>query len=98
MKSGAGNRASNVAAGPDPNNLADGDVSAMTFGAGGSDLGKDCRDIRGCGQAVGAIEPIEPTAVLIECPVSEDTTAAAWPRFDSSPAYELVIVDGWPLT
>jgi nitronate monooxygenase len=48
-----------VAAGLDPDNLPDGDVSKMNFGSGGNTAAKAWKDIWGCGQGIGAIKTRE---------------------------------------
>jgi nitronate monooxygenase len=55
-------RASIVAAGLDPDNLPDGSVSAMDFGAGAA---KAWRDIWGCGQGIGAVKEVVAAAALV---------------------------------
>jgi len=56
-------RASIVAAGLDPDNLPDGDVATMNFGAG--QAAKAWRDIWGAGQGIGAVDRIVPAAERI---------------------------------
>ncbi|HNE61006.1 MAG TPA: nitronate monooxygenase, partial [Ottowia sp.] len=51
-------------AGMDPDNLPQSDPSKMNFGGGGG--AKAWKDIWGCGQGIGAIRQVVPTAVLIE--------------------------------
>ncbi len=51
-----------VAAGMDPNNLPEGDVSTMNFGSGGNTKAKAWKDIWGSGQGIGAIDKRMPTA------------------------------------
>jgi nitronate monooxygenase len=53
-------------AGLDPDNLEESDPSKMSFGSGGSSKSKAWRDIWGCGQGIGAIKEVAPTAVLVE--------------------------------
>ena len=53
------------AAGMDPDNLPQGDVSTMNFGSGGNTDAKAWKDIWGCGQGVGAVNEIVPAAELI---------------------------------
>jgi len=53
-------------AGLDPDNLPESDPSAMSFGSGGSSKSKAWRDIWGCGQGIGAIKEVAPTAKLVE--------------------------------
>ncbi len=57
-------RGSIVAAGMDPETLGNGDPSQMSFGSGESS-GKVWKDIWGCGQGIGAIKEIVPTAQLV---------------------------------
>ncbi len=58
-------RASIVNAGLDPENLPVSDPSKMSFGSGGSSKSKAWRDIWGCGQGIGAIKDVVPTAELV---------------------------------
>jgi nitronate monooxygenase len=58
-------RPSVVAAGMDPDNLPDGDVSSMNFGSGGDTDAKAWKDIWGCGQGIGAVKAVLPTAELV---------------------------------
>jgi nitronate monooxygenase len=67
-------RPSIVAAGLDPDNLPNGDVSTMNF-AGEGAKAKAWKDIWGCGQGIGAIQDIRPTAGLVERLVTEYDTA-----------------------
>src|SRR5690348_5904087 len=53
-------RQSIEAAGLDPANLPEGDLSSMNFGSGGSSDAKAWRDIWGSGQGIGAIDRIQP--------------------------------------
>jgi nitronate monooxygenase len=57
-------KASIVAAGLDPNNLPEGDISTMDF-ATGTSKAKAWRDIWGSGQGIGAIEEVRPAAEYI---------------------------------
>lgn len=50
-------------AGMDPDNLPEADPSKMNFGAGGE--AKAWKDIWGCGQGIGAIQEVMPTAELV---------------------------------
>ncbi|MFV0476562.1 MAG: NAD(P)H-dependent flavin oxidoreductase [Parahaliea sp.] len=59
-------RPSIEAAGLDPKNLPESDPSAMNFGSGGNTGAKAWKDIWGCGQGIGAITEVTPTAVVIE--------------------------------
>ncbi|HET8869426.1 MAG TPA: nitronate monooxygenase family protein [Aquabacterium sp.] len=56
-------RGSIVNAGMDPDNLAHGDPTQMSFGS--KDSAKAWKDIWGCGQGIGAIKKIVPTAELV---------------------------------
>lgn len=56
------------AAGLDPNNLPEGDVTAMSFGASADkqqEQAKAWRDIWGCGQGIAAVKDVAPAAELI---------------------------------
>ncbi len=50
------------AAGMDPDNLPEGDISTMDFGSGGNTDAKAWKDIWGCGQGIGAIERVQSVA------------------------------------
>lgn len=52
------------AAGLDPDNLPEGDPSKMNFGSGGD--AKAWKDIWGCGQGIGAVDAIMPTADRVD--------------------------------
>ena len=52
-------------AGMDPDNLPESDPSAMNFGSGGNTDAKAWKDIWGCGQGIGAITEVVPTADLV---------------------------------
>jgi nitronate monooxygenase len=58
-------RASIVAAGLDPANLPEGDLSKMDF-AGGESAKKAWRDIWGSGQGIGAVDQVRPAAEYIQ--------------------------------
>lgn len=58
-------RPSIVAAGLDPDKLPDGDISSMNFGSGGDTSAKAWKDIWGCGQGIGAVKAVLPTADLV---------------------------------
>ncbi|MCJ2181699.1 nitronate monooxygenase family protein [Novosphingobium sp. 1949] len=58
-------RASIVAAGLDPDNLPEGERSAMDFGSGGNTAAKAWKDIWGSGQGIGAVDAIEPVATRV---------------------------------
>jgi len=55
-------RPSIVAAGMDPDNLPQGDVSTMNFGSGGNTEAKAWKDIWGSGQGIGAVDAIDSVA------------------------------------
>ena len=55
-----------IAAGLDPENLPDGDVSTMSFGSGGTSSAKAWKDIWGCGQRIGAIKAVLTTQDLVD--------------------------------
>jgi nitronate monooxygenase len=57
-------KASVVAAGLDPDNLPESDPTKMNFG-GGEGAKKAWKDIWGCGQGIGAVEAVVPTADLV---------------------------------
>jgi nitronate monooxygenase len=59
-------RASIVAAGMDPDALAEGDPSTMNFGSGGNTAAKAWRDIWGSGQGIGVIDAVEPVATRVD--------------------------------
>ncbi len=52
-----------IAAGMDPDNLAEGDVSTMNFGSAAG--AKAWKDIWGCGQGIGAVDAVLPAAELV---------------------------------
>ncbi|OGA84213.1 MAG: 2-nitropropane dioxygenase [Burkholderiales bacterium RIFCSPHIGHO2_01_FULL_63_240] len=58
-------RPSIVAAGLDPDQLGDGDPSQMSFGSKNAGEAKAWKDIWGCGQGIGAIKQVVPTAELV---------------------------------
>jgi nitronate monooxygenase len=58
-------RQSIVAAGLDPANLPEGDLSTMNFASGGSSDAKAWRDIWGSGQGIGAIDKVQPAGDYI---------------------------------
>jgi len=56
------------AAGLDPNNLPEGDISSMNFGAGEEkekEQAKAWRDIWGCGQGIAAVKDVTPVAEMV---------------------------------
>jgi len=59
-------RASIVAAGMDPDNLPEGDLSTMNFGGGNGSKAKAWKDIWGSGQGIGVVDRVEPAAVRID--------------------------------
>lgn len=62
------------AAGMDPDNLPDGDVSQMNFGKGRDDA-KAWRDIWGCGQGIAAVKEVLPVNTMVARLHSEYLTA-----------------------
>jgi nitronate monooxygenase len=52
-------------AGLDPNNLPEADPSKMNFGSGGNTEAKAWKDIWGCGQGIGAVKAVAPTADFV---------------------------------
>ncbi len=66
-----------VAAGLDPDNLAKSDAGAMNFGSSGGMDKKAWRDIWGCGQGIGPIDAVLPTADLVERMAGEYAAAKA---------------------
>jgi nitronate monooxygenase len=63
-------------AGLDPDNLPDSDPSKMDFG-GGEGAKKAWKDIWGCGQGIGAVKAVVPTAALVERLANEYALAQA---------------------
>ena len=55
-----------INAGMDPDNLPESDPSKMDFGSGGGSKAKAWRDIWGCGQGIGAVKSVGPTAELVD--------------------------------
>jgi nitronate monooxygenase len=55
-------RGSIVAAGMDPDNLPEGDLSTMNFGSGGNTKAKAWKDIWGSGQGIASVTKSEPVA------------------------------------
>ena len=70
-------RASLEQSGLDPDNLPESDPSAMNFGSGGNTDSKAWKDIWGCGQGVGAVKAVAPTADVIERMARDYETAKA---------------------
>lgn len=70
-------RPSIVAAGMDPDNLPAGNISSMNFGSGGDSSAKAWKDIWGCGQGIGAVKAVLPTAQLVARLQREYQTARA---------------------
>ena len=64
-------KSSIVAAGLDPDNLPESDPSKMNFASGGGSKAKAWKDIWGCGQGIGVIDQVSPTADLIACWITE---------------------------
>lgn len=54
------------AAGLDPTNLPDGDISTMSFGSGSDSTSKAWKDIWGCGQGIGAVKSVQSTQGLVD--------------------------------
>jgi nitronate monooxygenase len=69
-------RPSIEAAGMDPDKLPDGDISSMNFGSGGDTDAKAWKDIWGCGQGIGAVKAVLPTAELVARLASEYRAAS----------------------
>ncbi len=65
------------AAGLDPKNLPEGDVSKMNFGSGGNTDKKAWKDIWGCGQGIGAVKDIVPAAQMVDRLAAEYAAARA---------------------
>ncbi len=79
-------RGSIVAAGMDPDNLPDGDVTKMNFGSGGDQKAKAWKDIWGSGQGVGAVDDVVSVADLVarltrEYRAARDDLAGASARY-----------------
>jgi len=72
-------RPSIVAAGLDPDNLPEGDVSTMQFSSEGMDgaTKKAWRDVWGCGQGISAVDTIGPVAQTVDRLAHEYASAAA---------------------
>ncbi len=66
-----------VAAGLDPDNLPDGDVTKMDFGSGGNTSAKAWKDIWGCGQGIGAIKSRGPAGDYVARLIAEYEEARA---------------------
>lgn len=64
------------AAGLNPNDLPDGDISSMNFGAEGAEA-KAWKDIWGCGQGIGAVTEVQSTAQKVNQLVEEYQNALA---------------------
>ncbi|MBU0863525.1 MAG: nitronate monooxygenase family protein [Alphaproteobacteria bacterium] len=58
-------RQSIVAAGMDPDNLPEGDLSTMNFGSGGNTKVKAWKDIWGSGQGIGPVSAVRPVAEFV---------------------------------
>lgn len=63
------------AAGMDPANLPDGDISTMSFGSGSDSGSKAWKDIWGCGQGIGAVKSVQTTQGLVDRLMAEYLTA-----------------------
>lgn len=70
-------RASIANAGLDPDDLPESDPSQMNFGSGGNTDSKAWKDIWGCGQGIGAVKAVGPTADLVARLQQEYETARA---------------------
>jgi nitronate monooxygenase len=68
-------RPSIVAAGMDPDNLPEGDVTSMNFGSGGNTEAKAWKDIWGSGQGIGAVKAVESVADRVDRLEAEYNTA-----------------------
>ena len=64
-------------AGMDPDNLPESDPSAMNFASGGNTDAKAWKDIWGCGQGIGAIDKVQPTADFVAKVIHEYEEAKA---------------------
>jgi len=64
-------------AGMDPDNLPESDPSAMNFASGGNTDAKAWKDIWGCGQGIGIIDKVQPTADFVAKLVREYDEAKA---------------------
>ncbi|GAA5316577.1 MAG: nitronate monooxygenase family protein [Candidatus Pelagadaptatus aseana] len=64
-------------AGMDPEKLPEGDISTMNFNSGGDQDSKVWKDIWGCGQGIGAVKDVVPTAELVERLIREYDAAKA---------------------
>jgi nitronate monooxygenase len=58
-------RPSIVAAGMDPDNLPEGDVTTMNFAGGEGSKSKAWKDIWGCGQGIGAVSEVTSVAAYV---------------------------------
>jgi len=65
------------AAGLDPNNLPEGDITQMDFGSGGNTDAKAWKNIWGCGQGIGAVKTLGTTADYIDRLATEYHNAKA---------------------
>ncbi|QNQ11120.1 NAD(P)H-dependent flavin oxidoreductase [Sphingomonas alpina] len=59
-------RSSIEAAGMDPDNLPEGDLSTMNFGGGNGSKAKAWKEIWGAGQGIGAVSAVEPVGVRVD--------------------------------
>jgi nitronate monooxygenase len=65
------------AAGLDPNNLPEGDITQMDFGSGGNTDAKAWKNIWGCGQGIGAVKTLGTTADYVDRLATEYHNAKA---------------------
>ncbi|RJF92880.1 NAD(P)H-dependent flavin oxidoreductase [Sphingomonas cavernae] len=70
-------RGSITAAGLDPDNLPEGDLSTMNFGSGDNQNKKAWRDIWGSGQGIGAVQGVETVAERVDRMAAEYQAAKA---------------------
>ncbi len=70
-------KASIIAAGLDPDNLAEGDKSTMNFGSSGNMDAKAWKDIWGAGQGIGAINAVESVAARVDGLLAQYAAAKA---------------------
>jgi nitronate monooxygenase len=70
-------RPSIIAAGLDPDHLAESDPSQMNFGSGGDAPAKAWKDIWGSGQGIGAVKAVESVADRVERLIAEYQAAKA---------------------
>jgi nitronate monooxygenase len=70
-------RGSIVAAGMDPDNLPEGDLSTMNFGGNEGSKAKAWKDIWGSGQGIGAVKVVESVATRVDRLEAEYQAASA---------------------